>query len=342
MSRLERMSPGIDEGRGMQYIARKIGFYILTLWIAVTLNFVIPRLMPGDPASTIFASFQGKMTQAQFVALKATLGFTNDNIFKQYLTYLWNLLHFNLGISFTHYPVGVTTVIFQDLPWTLLLVGLAVTISFILGTLFGIFAAWRRGSRFDNSMPPFLLFFQAFPPFYIGLALIFFVSLKLGWFPLAHAYSFNVSPGFNLPFIGSVLYHAVLPVFVLVLTTLGGWALGMRNNMVASLGEEYITMAEAKGLSGRRVMLNYAARNAILPQVTSFALALGFIVGGQILIETVFSYPGVGYDMFQAASQEDYPMLQGLLLFIVLAILIFNLLTDILYVKLDPRVAAER
>jgi peptide/nickel transport system permease protein len=325
----------------MSYILRKLGFYVVTLWIAVTLNFVIPRLMPGDPASAMFAHFQGRMTLNEYQALKATLGFTNDNIFGQYRTYLWNLLHLNFGTSFSHYPISVKTVILQDLPWTLLLVGIAIFISFIIGTLSGIFAAWRRGSHFDSTMPPVLLFWQAFPPFYIGLALIFFVSLKAGWFPLAHAYSFNVNPGLNAPFIGSVAYHAVLPVFVLVLTTLGGWALGMRNNMVASLGEEYIVMAEAKGLSERRVVLNYAARNAILPQVTSFAMALGFVVGGQVLIETVFSYPGVGYDMVNAANQQDYPLLQGLLLFIVVAVLIVNLIADLIYVKLDPRVAVE-
>jgi peptide/nickel transport system permease protein len=326
----------------MTYILRKLAFYIITLWIAVTLNFVIPRLMPGDPATAMFAQFQGRMTVQQFLALKATLGFSNDNIFRQYLTYIWNLLHANLGTSFSHYPVPVRTVIFDDLPWTLVLVGLAILISFTIGTLSGITAAWRRGSRFDSTMPPFLLFFQAFPPFYIGLVLIFFVALKLGWFPLAHAYSLDTHISLTLGFILSVLYHAALPVFVLVLTTLGGWALGMRNNMVSTLGEEYITMAEAKGLTPRRVMLNYAARNAILPQVTSFALALGFIVGGQILIETVFSYPGVGYDLAQAASQQDYPLLQGLLLFIVLAVLIANFVVDLVYVKLDPRVAAER
>jgi peptide/nickel transport system permease protein len=326
----------------MSYILRKIGFYLVTLWIAVTLNFVVPRLMPGDPATALFASFQGKMTAQQFLALKATLGFTNDNIFRQYLTYLWNIVHLNFGVSFSHYPVPVRTVITDDLPWTLVLVGSAVVISFIIGTLAGIFAAWRRGSRFDNTMPPFLLFFQAFPAFYIGLALIFFVALKLGWFPLGHAYSFNTHISLTPGFIGSVAYHAAMPVFVLVITTLGGWALGMRNNMVASLGEEYITMAEAKGLKDQRVMLNYAARNAILPQVTSFALALGFAVGGVIIIEEVFSYPGVGYDLVQAATEQDYPLLQGLLLFIVVAILIANFVADLVYVKLDPRVAMER
>ncbi|HEX8918903.1 MAG TPA: ABC transporter permease, partial [Chloroflexota bacterium] len=252
-----------------------------------------------------------------------------------------NLLHFNFGTSFSHYPVSVSTVIAQDLPWTLLLVGMGIVISFTFGTLSGIFAAWRRGSRFDNTMPAILLFIQAFPSFYISLTVVFFVALRLGWFPLGHAYSFNTTIGLTPAFIGSVLYHAVLPTFVLVIVTLGGWALGMRNNMVASLGEEYITMAESKGLHGRRVMLNYAARNAILPQVTSFALALGFVVSGQILIEYVFSYPGVGYDLVQAASQEDYPLLQGLLFFIVVAVLIANLITDLIYVKLDPRVAAE-
>jgi peptide/nickel transport system permease protein len=326
----------------MYYITRKLGFYLVTLWIAVSLNFIVPRLMPGDPATALFAQFQGKMTVQQYQALKATLGFSNDNLFGQYKTYLWNLLHGNLGVSFSHYPVPVSTVISNDLPWTLLLVGIAVFISFIVGTLSGIFAAWRRGSTFDNVMPPVLLFCQSFPSFYIGLALIFFVALKLGWFPLGHAYSLNTHISLTPGFIGSVLYHAVLPVFVLVLITLGGWALGMRNNMVASLGEEYITMAEAKGLSGRRVMLNYAARNAILPQVTSFALALGYIVSGQILIETVFSYPGVGYDLFQAATEQDYPLLQGLLAFIVFAVLIANLVADLIYVKLDPRVAVER
>ncbi len=326
----------------MRYLARKLGFYLITLWIAVTLNFLIPRLMPGDPAAAIFANFQGRMTPQQYFALKAALGFTNDNIAQQYLTYLWNVAHLNLGISFTHYPVPVTTVIFDDLPWTLLLIGLAVVVSFTAGTLAGIFAAWNRGGRFDSIMPPLLLFWQAFPPFYIGLALIYFLSLKAGWFPLGHAFDFNSRISFTLEFVGSVLYHAALPAFVLVLTTLGGWALGMRNNMVASLGEEYITMAQAEGLRERRVMLRYAARNAILPQVTSFAMSLGFIVGGQVLIESVFSYPGVGYDLVQAATQQDYPLLTGLLLMIVVGVLLANFIADILYVKLDPRVAAER
>ncbi|MGI8969073.1 MAG: ABC transporter permease [Chloroflexota bacterium] len=325
----------------MRYIVRKLGSYLVALWIAVTLNFLVPRLMPGDPASTMFAQAQGRMSPDQLKALKATFGFTNDNLPQQYVTYLWNIAHGNLGLSFSHFPVPVTTVIGQDFPWSLLLIGIAVVISFILGTTMGIIAAWRRGSAFDNFLPPLLLFLVSFPGFWLGLALIYFFALKLGWFPLGHAYNFNTSPNLSLGFIGSLLYHIVLPAFVLVITTIGSWALGMRNNMVSTLGEEFITMAEAKGLSERRVMFMYAARNAILPQVTSFALSLAFVVGGQVLIETVFSYPGVGYDMVNAANQQDYPLLQGLLLVIIVAVLIANLITDLIYVRLDPRARQE-
>jgi len=321
----------------VRYIVRKLGFYVVALWIAVTLNFMVPRLMPGDPASTMFAQAQGRMSPDQLKALRASFGFTNANLPQQYVTYLWNIAHGNLGLSFSHFPVPVTTVIGQDFPWTLLLIGIAVVISFVLGTTLGIIAAWRRGSTFDNVLPPVLLFLVSFPGFWLGLALIYFLSLKAGWFPLGHAYNLNTSPNLSLGFIGSLLYHVVLPAFVLVITTIGSWALGMRNNMVSTLGEDFIVMAEAKGLSDLRVMFMYAARNAILPQVTSFALSLAFVVGGQVLIETVFSYPGVGYDMVNAANQQDYPLLQGLLLVIVVAVLIANLITDLIYVRLDPR-----
>lgn len=325
----------------MQYIIRKIGLYLVTLWVAITINFAIPRLMPGDPATTMFGQAQGRMSPDQLRALKAALGFTNDNIFKQYLTYLWNLAHGNLGLSFSHFPVPVSTVIKQDLPWSLVLIGVAVAISFAVGTLMGIVAAWRRGSLFDSILPPVSLFVQSFPAFFLGLVLIYVLALKLGWFPLGHAYDLSLSVGLTPRFIGSVIWHALLPAFLLVVVSIGGWALGMRNNMIATLGEDYITMAQTKGLKERRVMLTYAARNAILPQVTSFALSLAFVVSGQVLIEEVFSYPGVGYDMVNAAGNQDYPLLQGLLLIVVVAVLVANLAADLVYVRLDPRVRQE-
>jgi peptide/nickel transport system permease protein len=325
----------------MRYIVRKLGFYLAALWIAVTLNFIIPRLMPGNPADALFASFQGRMNPHELVALKASLGFTNGNIFQQYVTYLWNIAHLNLGLSYSHFPVPVSTVIANDLPWTMLLVGLAVFISGILGTLLGIIAAWKHGSKFDSILPPVLLFMLSFPAFWISLLFVYIFGLNLHWFPTAHAYAIDQDISLNWTFIGSVLYHAFLPASVVVIITLGGWVLGMRNNMISTLSEDFITMAEAKGLSEKRVMLMYAARNAILPQVTSFALTLAFIVSGQVLVETVFSYPGVGYDLVQAATLNDYPLLQGLLLIIVAAVLVANFVTDLIYVRLDPRVRQE-
>ncbi|HLJ66859.1 MAG TPA: ABC transporter permease [Chloroflexota bacterium] len=325
----------------MKFIFRRLGFYVLAFWIAITINFALPRLMPGDPASTLFASYAGRMTPEELTALRRALGFTNQNILQQYVTYLGNLLHGQMGLSYSHYPVPVMDVIRNDIGWTLLLVGIAVTISFTIGTLLGTLAAWKRGSLLDSILPPVLLFCWSFPPFFLGMLLLYFLGLKAGWFPISHAYAIDQPISLTPRFVGSVAYHAILPATVLVITTIGGWCLGMRNNMVATLSEDYITMAEAKGLRNWRVMLMYAARNAILPQVTAFAITLGFVVSGQVLIESIFSYPGVGFDLVTAATNQDYPLLQGLLLFIVAAVLLANFLVDILYVRLDPRARVE-
>jgi peptide/nickel transport system permease protein len=322
----------------MRYILRRLGFYLLTLWIAITLNFAIPRMMPGNPADVIFAKFQGQMSAQQLVALKAALGFTNQNLPGQYFTYLYNLAHGNFGLSYSHFPVPVWTVISQDLPWTLLLLGTATIISFTLGTGLGILSAWKRGSFIDSSMPPLMLFLSSFPYFWVALLLIYVFGVLLPWFPTAHAYD---TLSLTWPVVGTVIYHSFLPALTIVLASMGGWLLGMRNVMVATLSEDYITMAQAKGLSDRRVMMMYAARNAILPSITGLAMSLGFVVGGAVLVEAVFSYPGVGYDLVQAALNNDYPLLQGLLLFIVVAVLAANFVADIIYVRLDPRVRAE-
>lgn len=325
----------------MTFILRRLGFYIVALWIAITLNFALPRLMPGNPADTLFASYAGRMTPQQLVALRRALGFTNQNIVQQYFTYLGNLLHGQMGLSYSHYPVPVTDVIRNDLGWTLLLVGVAVAISFTFGTLLGTLVAWKRGGFLDSVLPPVLLFCWSFPPFFLGLLLLYFLGLKAGWFPISHAYAIDLHIEMTPTFVGSVAYHTILPALVLVVTTIGGWCLGMRNNMVATLSEDYIAMAEAKGLSGWRVMIMYAARNAILPQITALAITIGFVVSGQVLIESIFSYPGVGFDLVTAATNQDYPLLQGLLLFIVVAVLLANFLVDVLYSRLDPRARVE-
>ncbi len=196
------------------------------------------------------------------------------------------------------------------------------------------------GSALDAVLPPSLIFFGAFPPFFLALAGVYFLGYQLHWFPTSHAYNDLLSPGWNLQFIASVVQHLLLPSLVLVLVSLGGWTIRMRNVMVSVLAEDYITMAEAKGLPERRVLFNYAARNALLPNVTAFGIALGFVLAGQILVEQVFAFPGLGFLLISSVTRRDYPLMQGLFLMITLAVLIANFLVDILYTRLDPRVRA--
>ena len=323
----------------MKFILRRLAFYLVTLWIAVTLNFLIPRLLPGNPVDIMMGKMRGDVSPGTFTALKDALGFTNQNLLGQYFTYLWNLAHLNFGLSYSYFPTPVVTIIRQDLPWTLFLFGMATIIAFTLGTTLGIISAWRRGSVLDSTLPPVMLFLSSFPYFWIAILLLYVFGITLGWFPNAHAYTvLNLS----WPVIGTVIYHSILPAATIVIASTGGWLLGMRNVMVSILAEDYITLAQAKGLSDKRVMLMYAARNAIIPSITGFAMSLGFVVGGVVLVETVYSYPGVGFDLVNAAGNDDFPLLQALLLCIVVAVLVANFIADIAYVRLDPRVRAER
>jgi peptide/nickel transport system permease protein len=256
----------------------------------------------------------------------------------QYFQYLNNLFHGNMGTSFTYFPTPVSTVLLQELPWTLALVGTSVLISFTLGSLIGVLIAWKRGSFIDGVLPPLLTFFSAIPYFWLALVALYILAYTLNWFPLNGGYDTSATIGWNTDFLLSALKHALLPAFTIVLASIAGWMLGMRNAMITTLTEDYVLLAEAKGLSERRVMFSYAARNAILPNVTGFALSLGFVVGGSLLTEVVFSYPGIGFALLQAAQNSDYPLLQGIFLLIALAVLGANFIADLVYVVLDPRV----
>jgi peptide/nickel transport system permease protein len=220
-----------------------------------------------------------------------------------------------------------------------MLLGLtALIISFIVGNVIGVVGSWRRGGLVDSILPPLLIFIGAFPPFFLALMGLYFLSFQLGWFPLRHAYDDLLTPSFSLQFVGSVITHLILPASAIVLVSVGGWALGMRNTMVGVLAEDYVTMAEAKGLTQRQIMFNYAARNALLPSVTAFGMALGFVLSGQILIELIFGYPGLGYLLIKSVNNLDYPLMEGLFLMITFAVLGANFIVDILYTRLDPRV----
>ncbi len=321
----------------LAHLLRRLGFYLLAAWVSLSLNFVIPRLMPGDPAAAVMARFRGQISPEAFAALSVAFGITDAPLHVQYLDYVANLFQGQLGTSVAHFPAPVSDVIATGLVWTLLLAGSAVVISFSLGTTLGVLAAWRRGSWLDNLLPPTLTFLGAFPYFWLAMFGLYVFGFSLGWLPMRHAYSDDLAPGLSLEFISSVLEHALLPAGVIVIATLGGWLLSMRNNMISVLGEDYVTLAHAKGLSPKRVTFAYAARNALLPNITSFGMALGFVLSGSLLTEIVFSYPGLGYLMIEAVQSQDYPLIQGLFLCITFAVLAANWLVDVLYVSLDPR-----
>jgi len=326
----------------MRYLLRRIGFYLVALWAALSLNFLIPRLMPGDPVLLLVGRLQGQVDPRAIQALRLQFGLNNSSIGSQYVTYLGDLLHGNLGISITYFPTPVSQVIGLGLRWTLVLVGVSAILSFFIGTLLGTMAAWKRGSWIDSTFSPLLTFLSAVPYFWLALIVLYLLGFVLKWFPLTGAYSLDVTPGLSGAFLASAVYHAILPAATIVISSIAGWMLGMRNAMLTTLSEDYVLMAQAKGLTDRRVMLIYAARNAILPNITGFALSLGFVIGGALLTEIVFSYPGLGYILLQGVQSDDFPLMQGIFLLIAVAVLCANFLADICYSVLDPRVRQER
>jgi peptide/nickel transport system permease protein len=268
---------------------------------------------------------------------------TSDPIWLQYLKYLGNLLHGNLGVSTTFYPASVGDVIGANIKWTLVLLTVSVLLSFAIGTLIGVFMAWRRGSLLDSGLSTLMTFFYSILYPWLALVAVYFLGYKLGWFPFSDGYdATQVTPGWSLEFLQNAAYHSILPALTIIVSTVAGWMLTMRNSMVTTLSEDYVLMAQAKGLSSRRVMFAYAARNAILPSVTGLAIAVGAVVGGQLLVEKVFSYPGIGFILYQAIQGQDYALADGVLLLVVIATVVMNLIVDLMYTLLDPRIRQER
>ncbi len=325
----------------MFVLLRRLAFYVVTAFIAVTLDFLIPHLIPGNPVEAVIASKAGGIPPQATASLYAQFGIKqNEGLWGQYLHYWNTLLHGNLGLSISQYPAPVTTVIKSAIFWTILLVGVSTVISFILGTIIGSLAAWRRGTWIDGVLP-ISTFFQAMPYFFLATLLLLFFSTDLHWFPDHGGYEFeNTTIGLNGPFLNDALKHAILPAVTIIGASLAGWIVGMRNMMITVRDEDYVLLAEAEMLPPRRVIW-YAARNAILPSVSSFALALSFVVTGSLLTEIVFSYPGIGDVLYQAVLAEDYPLIQGIFLIITFVVLAANLFADVVYVFLDPRARQE-
>ena len=321
----------------MIYLLRRLGFYALAGWASLTLAFFLPRLIPGDPARVLLARFRGRLRPEALEAVRSAFGLSHDSIWQQYASYVGHLARGELGVSISYFPTPVSEVIAGAFGWTVLLGGVSVVLSFLLGTGLGVLAAWKRRGWIDAVLPATLTLLGSLPYFWLAMVALYLGGFTLGWFPVRHAFDDGLTPGWSFRFISSVFVHALLPGATLVLVTLGGWLLAMRNTMLGVIAEDYITLARATGLPRGRLMFSYAARNALLPNLAGFGLALGFVVSGALLTEIVFSYPGQGYLLVRAVASLDYPLIQGLYLTITLAVLVANLLLDAVNVWVDPR-----
>jgi peptide/nickel transport system permease protein len=320
----------------MAFILRRLAFYAVAAWVALTVNFFIPRAIPGNAVEAIMAKFPSLQPSA-YQALQAMLGVGHGgSLFSQYGHYLVDVCHFNFGTDVAQYPASVSTLLVQTIPWTLTLVGTATVIAFVAGTVLGILAGWRHGGWLDRVLPA-LMFLQAMPYFFFALILIELLALKTHVLPVGRGYADGLIPGWHWDFISSAIDHSLLPAATIVATSVAGWMLQMRNVLVTTLGEDYVIAAQAKGLTSRRVVFTYAARNAILPQLQGFGLALGFVVSGAIIMEIVFAYPGIGLELLNAVTSSDYPMMQAIFLVITFAVLLANLVVDVIIVFADPR-----
>lgn len=327
-----------------RYFLQRLGSYAVVIWAAVTLNFVIPRFMPGDPAEAVLRRIRMTTgeppTEAQIAAVQRMYGDPTENLIVQYIDYWIGVFRFDFGVSTANYPTPVSELILQALPWTLFLIGVSTIVAWIIGTALGAIMGWKPGSTFDSWFAPLSTFFHAFPGFWIALVLLWIFSIQMEWFPVSGGYDPTVPMSLNnFYFLMSVLWYGALPMGALIFIGFNGWLFSMRNVMVATVTEDYVLLARAKGLPERKVLFSYAARNALLPNVTGLALAIGGVIGGAVLVEAVFTYPGMGYLLQTSITGHDFPVMQTVLLMLTFTAIVANFIADSIYVLLDPRAA---
>ncbi len=322
-----------------KYIVKRFISALFTLWIALTVNFLLPRVMGGNPADYLASqSAMGSLEYAEIIKQQFGL---DKSIPEQYLIYLKELLHGNLGISFTTFPVPVVKIITQAMPWTLLIVLISTIISFAIAWLLGTLAALKKGSFFDTATVGVSFYIQSTPYFWIGMLIVMGLGYYAGWFPMGHA----IPPGIDInaiPWFQKVIfigYHAFLPILSLAIVNLAGRMIMMRSNVLQVLSEDYITLAQAKGLRRSRILSKYALRNALLPSFTGFMLSMGQAVSGAIATEMIFSYPGIGLTIMNAILSQDYPVIQGCFAIIAVSVVTMNFIADLIYPLIDPRVS---
>jgi len=328
--------------RFARYIGRRLGWYAGTFFFALVLNFYLPRLVPGDPISQIVSKVaaggvESETTQRLYRTYLKEFGL-DRSIPAQFASYLRMLLKGDLGTSFSQYPKPVARVLAEALPWSFALQLPAMVVGWVLGNVLGAVAAYRKGV-FDHALFPLSLFFNSIPQYALGLLLLYLLAVVVGAFPVAGAYDQALTPALSARFVGSALYHYALPFLSIVLVTIGGQAIGMREMAIYELNSDYVLYCRSLGLGKGRIV-RYVFKNAVLPQITGFATSLGMVVGGALVTEVVFSYPGVGMLLFTAVRQSDYPLIQGCTLLITAAVLAANFLMDVSYGLIDPRIRA--
>lgn len=327
----------------LTYVLKRIGLFFLIVWGAATLNFFLPRLAPGDPIrERLFAmSMTGGYTQQgveeMVKSYQARFGLDKP-LYVQYFNYLSDVLRFEFGYSLTLFPAKALDLILDAIPWTIGLLTVTTLLSFALGTLLGALLGWPKSPRVLNFFIGPLLTLSAIPYYLLGLILLYIFAFTLKYFPLSGGYPAGRQLEFSLSFVLQVLRHSILPAASIILAAVGSWALGMRAMMVTTEGEDYMLFAEARGLRNRTIFYRYALRNAVLPQFTSLALSLGHIVSGALIVEVIFTYPGVGSLLFNAIKGSDYFVIYGIVFMVVVTLALATMIVDLAYPLLDPRI----
>ena len=332
-------------GLTKEYVLKRFGMFLLTVWLGTTIIFIVPRLAPGDPVQAMLGRMLAEGTNvenADLLVLAYRQRFGLDQpLIVQYFRYLYNSATFNTGYSLAFFPSQVDAMVARAIPWTLSLLFVALIISFIIGNTVGALLAWRRTPRLAKWLLPISLTFTSIPAYMVGIMLLFVFAFQLDWLPFAGNYARGLSPGWNWSFVVSVLKHALLPASSIILVSMGAWALGMRGMMITTDGEDYMILAEAKGLSPTRIFFRYGIRNAILPQVTAFGVALGALAGGSVLVEVIFTYPGMGNLLFQGILNSDFTLIQGIVFYVIVGVSIAVLILDLTYPLIDPRITYQ-
>lgn len=328
----------------LRMLSRRLLVLAMTVWAAATINFILPKVAPGNPVAEVIAqaSMEGRAVDmtSMVKAYEEKFGLGRP-VFEQYVTYLGDIATLDLGYSISAYPARVWDLISEALPWTVGLLLTATLIAFATGSVFGAMVAWPHAPRWIKRTAPGVMLFSAIPYYLIGLVLIYLLSFRLKAFPTGGGHSVGVQPGTDLSSWLDIMYHAVLPASSIVIASIGTWAISMRSLMVSNLGEDYMNFGEARGLRRTRLFWQYAVRNSLLPQVTALGLSLSHIVSGAILVEVIFSYPGIGSLLLRAVTVNDYFLIYGISLVIIVTIALTMLVLELVYPLLDPRIRTE-